>query len=34
MRQDLIHQIIERLQNCADDTLLDLIYKLLLESGY
>lgn len=34
MRQELIRQIVERLQNCADDTLLDLIYKLLLESGY
>lgn len=34
MRQDIIHQIIERLQNCADEALLDLIHKLLLESGY
>ena len=34
MRQELIRQIVERLQNCTDDLLLDLIYKLLLESGY
>jgi hypothetical protein len=34
MQHELIHQIIERLQNCADESLLDLIYKLLLESGY
>jgi hypothetical protein len=30
----LIQQIIERLQNCTDDLLLDLILKLLVESGY
>lgn len=30
----IIKQIIERLQACADESLLDLILKLLLESGY
>ena len=34
MNSELLNQIIERLQNCADEALLDLIYKLLLESGY
>lgn len=33
-RELLITQIIERLKACADETLLDLIYKLLIESGY
>lgn len=30
----IIQQIIERLHNCTDDVLLDLILKLLIESGY
>ena len=34
MKQELIHQIIERLQNCADEVLLDLILKLLIESSH
>jgi hypothetical protein len=34
MQQELIRQIIERLQECADESLLDLILKLLIESGY
>lgn len=29
-----IQQIIERLQNCTDEVFLDLILKLLIESGY
>lgn len=33
MHQDLIQNIIERLQACADEALLDLILKLLIESG-
>ena len=32
MQQELIHQIIERLQACKDELLLDLILKLLIES--
>lgn len=27
-------QIIERLQACTDESLLDLVLKLLVESGY
>lgn len=35
MNQDaLIKQIVERLRACADEGLLDLILKLLIESGY
>ena len=34
MKQDLIQQIQRKLQNCDDETFLDLILKLLLESGY
>jgi hypothetical protein len=34
MQQELIRQIIERLQECTDESLLDLILKLLIESGY
>lgn len=34
MQQELINQILEKLQNCADENLLDFILKLLLESGY
>lgn len=30
----IIQQIIERLQTCTDDLLLDLVLKLLIESGY
>lgn len=30
----IIQQIIERLQACADESLLDLVLKLLIESGY
>jgi hypothetical protein len=35
MQHDLlINQIIERLQACTDETLLDLVLALLVESGY
>ncbi len=34
MEKQLVSQIIERIQHCADEALLDLILKLLLESGY
>ena len=34
MQLELTSQIIERLKNCADEVLLDLILKLLMESGY
>jgi hypothetical protein len=34
MRQDLINQLIEKIQTCEDENLLDLILKLLLESSY
>lgn len=34
MQKDLlIQQIIERVQACTDESLLDLIWKLLLESS-
>ena len=33
MQQDLIPQIIEHLQTCTDQDLLDLILKLLMESS-
>lgn len=32
MHQELLKQIIERLQTCRDELLLDLILKLLIES--
>lgn len=34
MHQDLAKQISEKIQTCNDESLLDLIMKLLLESGY
>lgn len=34
MHQDLVQQIIEKLQICDDEALLDLVLKLFLESGY
>lgn len=34
MRQNTINQIVEHLNNCNDENLLDLILKLLIESGY
>lgn len=34
MHQDLINQIIEKIQTCNDESLLDLILKLLIESSY
>lgn len=34
MQQDLVKQIAVKIQNCPDKDLLDLILKLLLESGY
>lgn len=34
MHQERINQILERLQICNDESLLDFILKLLLESGY
>lgn len=33
-RDQIIQQIIERLQECADEVFLDLILKLFIESGY
>lgn len=32
--QNLVNQIIEKVQTCEDEILLDLILKLLFESGY
>lgn len=34
MQQDILHNIIERLRSCTDEALLDLILKLLMESGH
>ena len=34
MHQDSINQLIEKIKTCNDESLLDLIMKLLLESGY
>jgi hypothetical protein len=34
MQNDIIDQITQRLEACSDLDLLDLILKLLLESGY
>lgn len=34
MHQDLINKIVEKIRICPDEDLLDLIHKLLLESGY
>lgn len=34
MTNELLNQIIERLHACKDELLLDLIDKLLIESGY
>ena len=34
MHQELISQLIEKIQNCKDEHLLDLVLKLFLESGY
>jgi hypothetical protein len=34
MHHYLTNQIIEKIQTCDDESLLDLILKLLLESGY
>lgn len=34
MHQEISNQIIEQLHVCTDTELLDLILKLLLESGY
>lgn len=33
-QEQLINQIIERLQACTDESLLDLVLMLLIESGY
>lgn len=32
-RKQTVRQIVALLENCTDDNLLDLIYKLLIESG-
>lgn len=32
--EQLVNLLIERLYKCKDETLLDLILKLLIESGY
>lgn len=32
-REQLITQIIERVKECADETLLDLLLKLIIESS-
>lgn len=34
MKELLVNSIIERLYNCPDEDLLDLILKLLIECGY
>lgn len=34
MQQETINQIIEKLNLCTDENLLDFILKLLFESGY
>lgn len=34
MQLDLINEIFEHLRTCEDENLLDLILKLLIESGY
>lgn len=34
MQPELLQQVIDRLQACTDELLLDLIDKLLIESGY
>lgn len=34
MQNDIVDQITQRLEACSDLNLLDLILKLLLESGY
>lgn len=34
MRQNTINQIVEHLNNCSDENLLDLILKLLIECSY
>lgn len=34
MHQETVNQIIEQLNICTDVDLLDLVLKLLLESGY
>ncbi len=34
MHQNLVNQIIEKVQTCEDEVLLDLILKLFFESGY
>ena len=34
MHQELVNQITDRLGACGDSDLLDLILKLLIESGY
>lgn len=34
MQHDITNQIVEKLEVCQDVDLLDLILKLLLESGY
>jgi hypothetical protein len=33
-QEQIITQIIERIKECADETLLDLILKLLIECGH
>ena len=32
--EQFVNTLIERIQGCTDETLLDLIWKLLVESGY
>jgi hypothetical protein len=34
VHHDIIQQIHEKVKHCSDEGLLDLILKLLLESGY
>ena len=34
MHQELINQLIEKIKTCQDEALLDLVWKLFLESGY
>ena len=33
-REQIVNLIIEKIKTCADENLLDLIYKLLIESSY
>lgn len=34
MHHDLVEQLMDKIQSCKDEDLLDLVLKLFLESGY